>query len=234
MLLQITRFARFHRIALIGCLSLLVGCAGPTRDPEYARVSPAAVAPAAPGNGTIYSPVSYRMALFEDLKARRVGDILTIKLVEKTDATKSADATVDKDTDLDIKNPTVFGASPSFHIGSQDISLASRLESSKSFEGKGESSQSNSLLGDITVTVAEVLSNGDLLVQGEKILTLNRGDEHIRFSGVVRTADIDADNTVLSTRVANVTIIYAGEGEIADASKNGWLTRLFLSVFFPF
>ncbi len=174
------------------------------------------------------------MALFEDLKARRVGDVLTIKLVEKTDATKSADTNVDKDTDVNIENPVLFGVSPRFQIGSETVTLESRLASSKSFEGKGESSQSNSLLGDITVSVAEVLGNGDLLVQGEKILTLNRGDEHIRLSGVVRTADINADNTVLSTRVANVTIIYAGEGEVADASKSGWLTRIFSSVFFPF
>lgn len=231
---HVTPVARFHCIALIGCLSLLVGCAGPTRDPEYARVSPPVIPAAPPGNGTIYSAVSYRMALFEDLKARRVGDILTIELVEKTDATKSAETNVEKDSDVDIENPVLFGVSPSFQVGSETVTLESRLESSKSFQGQGESTQSNSLLGDITVTVAEVLSNGDLLVQGEKVLTLNRGHEQIRFSGVVRTADINADNAVLSTRVANATIIYTGEGEIADASKSGWLTRFFTSVFFPF
>ena len=205
-----------------------------TRDPEYARVTPPVVAPAPPVNGTIYSPMSYRMALFEDLKARRVGDILTIKLVEKTNASKSADTNVDKDTDVSVTNPTLFGVSPSFQVGSKTLTLENSLASSKSFAGKGESNQSNSLDGDITVTVAEVLGNGDLLVRGEKILTLNRGHEQIRFSGVVRTADIAADNTVLSTRVADATIIYVGEGEVADASKNGWLTRIFLSVFFPF
>ncbi len=234
MLLHCSRIASFHRIALIGCLSLLVGCMGPTRDPEYARVSPPVVPPAAPGNGTIYSPMSYRMALFVDLKARRVGDILTIKLVEKTDASKSAETNVDKATDVSVTNPTLFGVSPSLQIGSETVTLENSLVSSKTFDGKGESNQSNSLVGDITVTVAEVLGNGDLVVRGEKILTLNRGHEQIRFSGVVRTADIDADNTVLSTRVADATIIYVGEGEVADASKNGWLSRMFSSLFFPF
>ena len=174
------------------------------------------------------------MALFEDLKARRVGDILTIKLVEKTDAKKSANSNYEKDTNVDIENPILFGVSPSVQVGSETLTLENRLESSKNFKGQGESSQSNSLLGDITVTVAEVLGNGDLLVQGEKVFTLNHGHEHIRFSGVVRTADIDADNMVLSTRVADATIIYAGEGEIADASKSGWLARFFSSVFFPY
>jgi flagellar L-ring protein precursor FlgH len=228
------RRGRFACVALMSCISLLVGCAGPTRDPAFARVSPPPAPPAAPANGTIYSPVSYRMALFEDLKARRVGDILTIKLIERTDATKSAETNVDKDTDIDIENPVLFGVSPSFQVGSETVTLESNLNSSKSFQGQGDSTQSNSLLGDITVTVAEVLSNGDLAVQGEKVFTLNSGHEQIRFSGVVRLADIDADNSVLSTRVANATIIYAGEGEVADASKSGWLTRFFTSVFFPF
>ena len=95
------------------------------------------------------------------------------------------------------------------------------------FDGKGEATQSNQLNGEISVTVAEVYPNGTLLVRGEKLLTLNRGDEHIRISGIVRDADISADNRVPSTRVANAKITYSGNGEIARASRQGWLQRFF-------
>ena len=84
------------------------------------------------------------------------------------------------------------------------------------------------------MTVSEVLPNGNLRVQGEKLMTLNRGHEHIRFSGIVRPYDIDPDNVVLSTKVADATIVYSGQGELADANAMGWLSRFFLSVLFPF
>jgi flagellar L-ring protein precursor FlgH len=227
---------------LLGVAALaLGGCnTAPSRDPAFAAVRPQMVAPPPPTAGSLYRP-GYDLVLFEDLRARRVGDILSIRLNENTDATKSAGTTIDKTNDTVIANPTIFGASPSIDLPGivpltprKRLGLDSTLNSETAFEGDAESTQSNSLTGDIAVTVAEVLPNGNLVVQGEKILTLNQGHEHIRISGIVRPEDINPDNSVDSTRVAAARIIYAGEGPTADASKLGWLARFFISAIFPF
>ena len=98
------------------------------------------------------------------------------------------------------------------------------------FDGKGQAAQSNTLQGEVTVTVAAVYPNGTMLVRGEKLVTLNRGDEYIRVSGLVRPADIGPDNRVPSTRVADARISYSGKGEIARASSQGWVGRFFSRV----
>ena len=223
-------------------LTVLGGCnTTPSRDPEFAAVRPRPVEPPASSGGGVYQ-AGHSLVLFEDLRARRVGDILTIALNERTAASKSADTEFDKSTSTTITNPTVLGSPVLFGVpgalplaSTSDNTLESSLSSSNEFEGGGQSSQSNSLTGDITVTVAEVLPNGDLFVQGEKILTLTEGHEHIRISGTVRQVDISPDNTVTSTRVANARIIYAGEGGgVADSNIAGWLARFFVSAFFPF
>jgi flagellar L-ring protein precursor FlgH len=98
------------------------------------------------------------------------------------------------------------------------------------FTGKGAATQSNALNGEITVTIAQVYPNGTMMVKGEKALTLNRGDEFIQISGLVRQADIGPDNRIASTRVADAKIIYKGKGEIANASRQGWLQRFFSAI----
>jgi flagellar L-ring protein precursor FlgH len=220
------------RIFYVGLgLLLLAGCAGmPLRDPEYASTRPPVQPVPQANNGAIYQ-AGYAIPLFEDLKARRVGDVLTIRLVERTNASKKASTTIDKKTDISVANPTLFGKPVSLPGGR---TLETGLSSDNEFEGSGDSSQSNSLSGEITVTVAEVLPNGNLLVRGEKLLTLNQGDEHVQISGVVRPIDIGPDNVVLSPRVADVQIAYAGRGAVADANIMGWLARFFISALWPF
>jgi flagellar L-ring protein precursor FlgH len=100
----------------------------------------------------------------------------------------------------------------------------------QSFKGKGNASQANALSGEVSVTVAAVYPNGNMLVRGQKLMTLNRGDESVEFSGLVRVADIGNDNRIASTRVADARIAYTGKGEIARASKQGWLQRFFSKV----
>jgi flagellar L-ring protein precursor FlgH len=210
----------------------------PTRDPDFAPVRPVAMAVTPSRNGALYSGANevavLDVDLFSDIRPRRVGDSLTIRLVERTAASKKAETNVDQSNNVAVANPTLFGTQPNFRLGDTQLTLQQSLNSSKAFDGQGESSQSNSLVGDITVTVVDVLPNGNLLVRGEKILTLNRGHEHVRFSGLVRPMDISPDNTVPSTRVADATIVYSGEGEVANASAIGWLARFFLSPLFPF
>ena len=219
----------------------LVGCGTtPMRDPEFSSVRPHPAPAPVPENGAIYQ-AGHGLVLFEDLTARRVGDILTIKLVEQTDASKKAETTLDKSNSVDIENPILFGSPVQFDApgflplaSNKDNTLEFNIDAEREFEGTGESTQSNSLTGDIPVTVVEVLANGTLVVRGEKLITLNQGHEHIRFSGLVRLADIASDNTVPSTKVAQARIIYAGEGAVADSNAIGWLGRFFLGAVFPF
>ncbi len=210
---------------------LLCGCGsiGPTRgDPEYAPSLPPVTAPVEPSSGAIY-PYGPGLALFEDIKARRQGDLLTVVLVERTDAAKSADTSLSRDTDVDIPAPVILGV-PVTHNG---VPVDTRLQASTDFAGDGDSAQSNQLTGSVTVTVAEVLPNGALVVQGEKWVGINRGEEYVRLRGIVRPVDIRADNTVLSTQVGNVEIAYGGTGELASANRMGWLGRFFTSVIWP-
>jgi len=112
--------------------------------------------------------------------------------------------------------------------------LGFSLESEHDFSGEGDSEQNNELTGNITVTVIEVLPNGYLVVRGEKRIGINQGNEYVKVSGIVRPADIDATNTVLSTRLADPTIVYVGDGAVADSNVMGWLGRFFISALMPF
>ena len=221
-------------MSLLGCQST------PTRDPAFAPARPAVPVQRPGTQGAIYRNGN-NLALFEDLRARRIGDLLTIRLSEQTAASKSAQTSTDRDSDNTINNPTIFGSTLRFNApgviplaSNRDNTLNSSLSSSSDFDGKGESKQSNSLEGEITVTVAEVYPNGNLFVRGEKLLTLNQGHEHVRFSGIVRPVDIASDNSVSSTKVADAQIIYAGEGAVAQSNVAGWLSKFFVSALFPF
>ncbi len=225
---------------LLGSL-LLAGCnTPPKKDPAYAPVRPSIPARLPEQNGAIFH-AGYEVSWFENLRARRPGDILTVKLVEKTKANKQAKTDVNKDNSTSISNPTILGSSPLFNApgfiplaSNKDNTLAFGLESESQFAGDGKSQQSNLLEGDITVTVTEVLANGYLVVRGEKRIGINQGNEYIRLSGIVRPIDIDSDNTVVSTRLADPTIVYVGDGAVADANAMGWLARFFVSALFPF
>lgn len=224
---------RISMIAISIIIAALQGCAmqePPVRDPGYAPTMPPAPVSPRDNNGSIYQ-ASNSVGLFEDVKAHRVGDILTIKLVESTNASKSATTTTKKTDSIDTGTPTLLGSGVVFNGVNP---LNNSLSSSNNFAGDGASTQSNTLTGNITVTVAKVLSNGNLIVRGQKILTLNHGDEYIRISGIVRPADIGADNSVLSTQIANADISYSGRGTLADTNRMGWLARFFNSSWWPF
>lgn len=223
-------------------LFLMFGCSEvPTRDPAYAATFPAIVPqPVQQLTGSIYES-GYNMLLFEDAKARRIGDILTVALMEDTNSSKSSSTSTDREQTTNVENPTLFGTTPEFNLPgvlplatTDDLTLESNLSSSHEFSGSADSDQSNSLSGTITVSVAQVLPNGNLVVRGEKRLNLNRGNEYIKLSGIVRPIDIGANNTVPSTKVADATIIYSQDGELADANKLGFLARFFISAIFPF
>jgi len=221
---------------------VLSGCNAtpPKRDPAYAPLRPVVVTTPEVSNGAIYQ-AGYEKSWFEDLRARRVGDMLTVKLVEKTKADKKAKTSVDKQNNTSMANPTILGSVPQFDTpgfiplaSNNNNNLAFNLESSTAFEGDSDSEQSNNLSGDITVTVIEVLANGYLMVRGEKRIGINQGNEYIRLSGIVRPADIDSTNTMLSTRLADPTMVYVGDGALAESNAMGWLAGFFNSDISPF
>ena len=199
----------------------------PKPDPVVARVLPP---PVPRTDGAIYQQ-GQQIELFADLKARRVGDVLTIRLTETTSASKSAVTKTAKTTTVNNIGPTVFGRT----ITTSGVPIfTTSLAGADAFDGEGSSTQANSLAGSLTVTVMEVQSNGNLVVQGDKTLKLNQGDEFVHVSGVVRRADIATDNTVTSDKVADAHISYSGKGVINSSNSMGWLARFFNSVFAPY
>lgn len=193
---------------------------------EFAPTLPEPVLPPARPNGAIFQAANGYAPLTSGARAAMVGDVLTIALVERTLAVKSSTQTSGRDGSIGLSPPATGPLS--FFSGS-DINAGGNSK----FTGKGQATQSNTLQGEITVTVAQVYPNGTMLVKGEKMVRLNRGDEQIRFAGLVRAVDIAADNRVASTRVADARITYTGTGEVARASKQGWLQRFF-NVISPF
>ena len=218
------------------CLALfLAGCAvtpTPSRvEPQYRPAWPDVPKPVAASPGSLFQ-ASHSFSLFGDRRASQVGDVITIALQEQTRSSKSAETSFKKATDSEILNPTVFGSL--IRGAAATNGLFNSAESKTEFSGAGASDQSNSLSGTITAVVAKVLPNGLLLVQGEKWLQLNRGEEYVRVSGLVRAEDISADNSISSQRLADARIAYSGTGSLAQANEAGWLTRFFTGTLNPF
>lgn len=216
---------------LMGILGL-VGCVNKAPKPDnpyYAPIQPAQMQQPKPVDGAIYQ-AGAGMDLYGDGRASRIGDIITVVLTERTQSSKSSSVETDKSTNVGIQAPTVLGRELSV-LGNP---LSASMGSNSDFAGEGSADMSNSLDGNITVTVHQILPNGTMLVRGEKWLTLNQGDEYIRVSGLVRPQDIGPDNTVESTRLADARITYSGTGATHDSNVMGWLARFFISPLWPF
>ena len=212
-------------------LAVLPGCSTvPRPDENFAATLPEEVPVEVAANGAIYH-TGHDVPLFENTVAHRVGDVLTITLQEQTNASKSATTTTKKTTTEAMAAPTLLGAPLTIH--GTNI-LNNNLNDATTFDGEGASAQSNVLTGFISVTVRQRLANGNLLVRGQKWITINQGREYVRIQGIVRPVDIGPDNTVPSTMVADAVIAYGGQGTLADANTKGWLARFFDSKWMPF
>nr|WP_086941127.1 flagellar basal body L-ring protein FlgH [Thaumasiovibrio occultus] len=161
--------------------------------------------------------------LYDDRRPRGLGDIVTVMLEENTQANKSATADLGKSTDLSMDPLSMGGQEVT--IGDYNMSYA--VSNDNSFSGSSSAKQSNSFSGTISVEVIDMLPNGNLMIRGERWLTLNTGDEYIRLSGTIRPDDIAPDNTIASTRISNARIQYSGTGEFQDTQEQGWLARFF-------
>jgi flagellar L-ring protein precursor FlgH len=213
-------------------LALLTACATTPPSAVHQPMSARPVPTSAPvrANGAIYQaqyPAQLGYAnrpLFEDRRARAVGDVLTININEVTAASKKSGSTAARNGSTDMSVSGLFGLPGKSLLGS-NLSA----NSVSSFGGTGDSASNNAFTGIITVTVTEVLPNGNLLVSGEKQIGINQGSEFVRFSGVVNPATVSAANTVSSTQVADVRLEYRGNGYIDEAQTMGWMARFFLT-----
>jgi flagellar L-ring protein precursor FlgH len=212
---------------LLAALSACQAPKPPKEDPQLSW----AMEPVVPAsNGAIYQ-VGRDVALFENPVARHVGDIVTIVLNESTAAKKSATTNTAKTTTDTLPGMTLLGAAATLH---GTPLLSNNINDAAKFAGEGDSAQSNSLTGYITATVTRVLPNGNLYIQGEKLIGINQGSEYVRLSGVVRPIDLAPDNSIPSLKVGAARISYGGKGALADANAQGWLSRFFNSPWTPF
>lgn len=206
-------------------------------DPRYAPVFPVTQKPAPQTEGSIYA-AGGGVSLWEDQRARRVGDLLTVLLQERTSSKKSSSTETSKKDENTMGVTSLLGTTPTANVpfigSNSDLTLNSNTSNERDFEGEAAADQSNQLSGSISVTVTNVLPSGVLMVRGEKWMTLTRGSEFIRIEGLVRPSDIGPDNTIASTRIADARITYSETGELADANRKGWLSRFFSSPIWPF
>jgi flagellar L-ring protein precursor FlgH len=208
----------------------LAGCVSKPSEPNYAATWPEPLPEAAQANGAIYQ-AGHDVALFENAVARRVGDTLTIRLNERTNASKSSSTSTSKSTSIDMPGPIIAGR-PVTANGVEILNT--QVDNNSEFDGEGASTQSNRLEGDISVTVAQRLPNGNLLVRGQKWISINQGQEYVRVQGIVRPIDIELDNSISSLKVADAMIAYGGKGPLANANAPGLLSRFFNLPFLPF
>jgi flagellar L-ring protein precursor FlgH len=222
---------RRAQVALACAMVALAGCrSAPEPEPWSTAVDAGTVAAAPASQGAIYQR-TYYAALFENPTARRVGDLLTVRLVERTTAAKSATTSTSKSTRSQIPGPIIGGRPVT--VNGVPI-LETDIGSEHEFEGEGDSQQSNRLDGSIAVTVVSRLPNGNLLVRGQKWLQLNQGKEFVRIEGVIRPIDLEPDNSIPSWKVADARIAYGGKGALNEANSMGWLARFFNSPVMPF
>lgn len=224
----IARAAGFVTVLVVAVM--LAGCINtpPTAVHQPMTARPAPKTDYVQNAGAIFQPNGGVRPLFEDRRARYVGDTLVINISERTQAAKKSASSADRKQDVEIGVPTVAGLP-----GKSMQGAALAANSTNAFSGKGASSADNNFTGTITVTVIEVLPNGNLLVSGEKQVAINQGNEFIRFSGIVNSTQITGTNTVQSTQVADARIEYRANGYIDEAQVMGWLARFFLT-FAPF
>jgi flagellar L-ring protein precursor FlgH len=221
-------------IIILGMAAMLAACATPTpetqiKHPLSKRPSPPVMA--AENNGAIFqsgaSQAKPALGLFEDRRAKRVGDTLTVNLVEKTEAKRKSETTDERKANgsIDIPSPTVLGRSTSL-LGATSWNPAA----GNKIELKDNETNSNSVSGSITVTVIEVLDNGNLLVAGEKQVRINQDTEYIRLGGVVNPNQISANNTVSSTQLADVQLESTNAQRFDKSQLAGMLARFFLTI----
>jgi flagellar L-ring protein precursor FlgH len=217
------------RIAVIAPLAFVAACAE-LRTPAVEVVQPPVRPPVAiaepvppPTAGAIYQYAGYR-PLFENIRARTVGDLMTVTIQENTTARQRSNSSVNRDSKIAGSITSLpFVTTPALPRARIGGGLANDSNA------KGESGSDNVFNGTITATVVEVLANGNLLIVGEKQVGVNQTVDSLRFSGIVDPRFIRPGNTIASTQIADVRVEFRGRGDIDRAMTTGWLQRFFFS-----
>jgi len=209
----------------------------PHRNKDFSPVLPTTMIEEPIPDGSIYTK-GVRDGLFGDSKAYRVGDLITIVLQEEMNSIKGVSNNLNRKSSNSLlsalQRAALAGAGAfSFPWMIASDQLDPETEQELKNESSGSTGHANQLFGQISASVVRVLSNKNLVVRGEKLITLNQGDEYIQISGIIRPEDVLPDNTVLSFRVANAQITYSGSGEVHDATRAGWGTSLLYKIW-PF
>ena len=216
-------------ILLNGCSSTNSTAKILPNDPDFAPILPEEEEEPMIPTGSLFK-TNYVNNIYSDSKAHRIGDIISVILSESTQAKKNAKTETKKENALTLAPITGLGGTSITH-NNQSLQLA--FDQKSKFKGDSKADQGNSLSGNISVNVLRVLSNGNLVIRGEKWMTLNNGDEYIRLTGTIRPQDITANNTILSNKVANARIQYAGTGTFAEINEQGWLSQFFNGSWWP-
>jgi len=230
------------KIGFLFSVSVLVGCSSAPERMQHTSYAPSyplnIPQQAQPQNGSLYQAGA--MTLFNDVRAHRIGDIITITLSEKMSAKKKDEAKYDKSNAQDYGISTPFTVNtPNNLVGDTVKAITNPINglgfgfgSDSSFSGKSDVKQDSSLTGAIAVTVVEVIPNGNLVVRGEKWITIHDGDEVVQFAGIIRPEDIQPDNTIASEKVADVRLVYKDVGMSGDTARTGVATQ-WLNKYWP-
>ncbi len=212
-----------------GCASLPSTVAVEFPEPAQVEPTPPARVVKAPTTGGLFQKTSYRPA-FEDARARLVGDVVTIQIVEKVTASQVSKSTANRTS----KGSASVGAFPLLApVDLANLKAGVNTESESDFSGKGGTESANTFYGTITATVTEVLPNGHLVITGDKQIGINQNVDVLRFSGTIDPRLIQPGNLINSTQIANARMESKGRGAQAEAQTVGWLSRFFFS-FLPF
>ncbi|MBD3257293.1 flagellar basal body L-ring protein [candidate division GN15 bacterium] len=164
-------------------------------------------------------------SLFSDIKAHNVGDILTVLISEQNRASNQVETKTEKSTEIET------GGGPGLGSLSFIPEFSAKADNSNKFDGKGENLRTGSIVARITVTVVEVKNNGDLVIEGSRVIGINGDQETIYLSGTVRSRDVNADNTIASYQIADAEISYTGKGNASTTARPGFFTRLLNWIF---
>ncbi|MEY2942124.1 MAG: hypothetical protein RLY97_138 [Pseudomonadota bacterium] len=230
------RFMAKSRVvcAAVDCVAALAMTAILTLPtPIHAKAPPKGFAPSLPpaaiiapipriADGSIFNASSGYAALVEGARARNVGDVLTIQLLETTTTSKSASSKTQRNGGASITPPT----SGPFAINPNALNASAQ----SSFNGQGGAAQTSNFSGNVSVTIAEVRANGTAVVRGEKRMMFSQGQEWIQLVGIIRLSDVDANNAIASARVADAHMEYSGNGAVQRAGREGWLSHFFNTI----
>ncbi|MBI2791127.1 MAG: flagellar basal body L-ring protein FlgH [Gammaproteobacteria bacterium] len=224
-------------LILTGCMNHITG----PDDPNFAPVMPDIQSVQTPDMGSIYYQKE-GLSLYDDIKARHVGDVITVLLSEVTNATKTANSQYEKKSQETLPEPSLFGTVAKWDAPKQlpiplqttdNLGFGVNINGDTKLTGTASGTQKNQLIGKISVVVTKIYPNGNMYVRGEKWININDGDEFVRVSGIIRQEDVNSDNTIDSNRIADARISYSGTGAFANASKPGWLMKFLTSPWWP-